>query len=340
MMKMKAIFLTSDGPQRIQAVYGEEVRKQLSELIALDETVYDKDNLNLDPRAASQAEIIFSTWGMPQFNEEEIRQCFPNVKIIFYAAGSVQAFALPFLKCGIRIVSAWAANAIPVAEFTFSQIILANKGYFLTQQIMREQGYNAALKYTHQHFRGTFDCVLGIVGAGMIGQKVIDMFNACGVRIRILVYDPFLSKDKAKSLGVTLCSLEALFEKSHVISNHLANNPQTAGILNYDLFKRMQPAATFINTGRGAQVVEADLVRALSECPNRSALLDVTDPEPPEKGHAFYDMPNVFLTSHISGGMGDETYRLGEFMLAELKSYLNGQALQYEVTLQMLETMA
>ncbi|MFR1477023.1 MAG: NAD(P)-dependent oxidoreductase [Hydrogeniiclostridium mannosilyticum] len=68
--------------------------------------------------------------------------------------------------------------------------------------------------------------------------------------------------------------------RKQTISNHLANNPQTAGMLNYGLFRRMKPNATFINTGRGAQVVEADLVRAEEE-PGRTALLDVTDPVEP-----------------------------------------------------------
>jgi len=337
-IKPKAMFLSNSGQKGVHSAYSADTLNQLSDLLDLDDTVYDIDSL--DAITASQAEIIFSTWGMPQFSESEVRQNFPKAKILFYAAGSVQDFAAPFLNCGIRVVSAWAANAIPVAEFTFAQIILANKGYLQNQHAIKEQGYNVANAFTRNNSRGTFDCTLGIIGAGMIGKKVIEMFNACGVRVNILVYDPFLSEDTARSLGVTFCSLEELFKESHVISNHLANNPQTVGILSYDLFRHMKPSATFINTGRGAQVVEADLIRALNEFPTRSAFLDVTDPEPPVEGHAFYSMHNVFLTSHISGSFGDETYRLGEFMLDELKSYLERKELEYEVTLQMLETMA
>lgn len=86
-------------------------------------------------------------------------------------------------------------------------------------------------------------------------------------RLKVVVFDPFLSEEEAERLGVEKCGLERLFAESQTISNHLANNPQTAGMLNYGLFRRMKPNATFINTGRGAQVVEADLVRALRENP-------------------------------------------------------------------------
>ena len=81
---------------------------------------------------AKDVEYIFATWGMPTFTEEEIRSFLPSLKTVFYAAGTVRYFAEPFLKCGVRVHSAWAANAIPVAEYAVAQIILANKGYYMT----------------------------------------------------------------------------------------------------------------------------------------------------------------------------------------------------------------
>ena len=72
-------------------------------------------------------------------------------------------------------------------------------------------------------------------------------------------------------------------------------------MLNGSLFSLMKPNATFINTGRGAQVVEADLIDALKAEPNRVALLDVTMPEPPKPDSLFYKMDNVFLSPHIAG---------------------------------------
>lgn len=159
-------------------------------------------------------------------------------------------------------------------------------------------------------------------------------------QLEIMAYDPFLSGDSADKLGITLCSLEDIFSKCQTISNHLANNNQTVGMLNYSLFSLMSDTATFINTGRGAQVVEEDLVRVLKEKPHITAVLDVTYPEPPQKGHEFYKLPNVFLTPHISGSTGKEVERLAEYMLSEFRRVLNNEKPLYEVTLDMLKTMA
>lgn len=73
---------------------------------------------------------LFSTWGMPALGKEQIRAYFPSLKAVFYAAGSVQGFAREYLEAGVQVFSAWAANAVPVAEFTVAQILLAGKGYF------------------------------------------------------------------------------------------------------------------------------------------------------------------------------------------------------------------
>jgi phosphoglycerate dehydrogenase-like enzyme len=137
-----------------------------------------------------------------------------------------------------------------------------------------------------------------------------------------------------------MVSLEEMFSRCAVVSNHLANNAQTRGMLNYELFSKMEPHATFINTGRGAQVVEADLVRALTEVPTRVAVLDVTDPEPPLADSPFYTMENVILTSHIAGSQQDEFHRMSEYMRDEAYAFEQGLPTRYSVTLKMLETMA
>ena len=106
------------------------------------------------------------------------------------------------------------------------------------------------------------------------------------------------------------------------------------------LFEKMLPYSTFLNTGRGAQVVEDDLVRILRERPDITAVLDVTDPGPPVDGHPFYTLENCFLTPHVAGSLGGEVVRMAEYMEKELTLYLDGAPLRYEVTEKMLETMA
>ena len=283
-------------------------------------------------------ECIFSTWGFPVFTEEEIKNYFPNLKVVFYGAGSVQFFARPFLNCGIAVVSAWMANSVPVIEYTVSQIILANKGFFLANRMCRSpSGRDEAYRH-FKSFSGNFGTKVGLLGLGAIGAGVAQRLKEYA--LHVYAYDPFVTQEKAKSLQVQMVSLPEIFENCQTVSNHIANIPQTVGMLDYALFSRMKKNATFINTGRGAQVVEEDLVRALKEEPARSAVLDVTWPEPCEDAHPFYSMKNVFLTPHIAGSSGEECKRMGQYMEEEAQRYLNGKNLNYQVTLKMLETMA
>lgn len=333
---MKSIFLC-DRIDKIFSVYDDKTICELQKFCDIEKKIYEKADVVREPSLFSNVEFIFSTWGMPSFSETEIKTCFPALKCVFYAAGTVQHFAREFLNCGVKVFSAWAANAVPVAEMTVAQIILANKGYFLTNRLYHAQGRQVANE-AFKKCNGNYGETVGIIGAGMVGKHVIQMLK--NYNLKVLVFDPFLSNEKANELGVEKCSLECLFEKAFVVSNHLANNEQTKGIINYNLFKRMRENAVFINTGRGAQVVEEDLACILKERLDLTALLDVTTKEPPVENHPFYTLENCLLTPHIAGSAGDEVARMGEYMLNEFKAYISNETTKYEVNIKMLETMA
>lgn len=271
----------------MKTIYLSEKVKAVKNVYGTDEAVYVKADVLKDPESFKDTEYIFSTWGMPVFSKDEIKEFLPSLKAVFYGAGSVQFFARPFLESGVKVFSAWAANAVPVAEYTVAQIILANKGFFSSSRIAKTGERKAASQNFHS-YSGNYNVKVGIIGAGMIGKLVIKMLKS--YRLQVMVFDPFLPDDTAKELGVEKVSLETIFKECQVVSNHLANNEQTRGMLNGALFETMLPYATFINTGRGAQVVEQDLIDTLKSRSDLIALLDVTSPEPPEKNSEFYTL--------------------------------------------------
>lgn len=329
---MRAIFLCNKK-SNVDKVYAES----FDQLIAVCRNVYTSADVISSPQDFSEVEYIFSTWGMPVMSEDEIKKCFPSLKCVFYAAGSVQAFARPFLACGVKVFSAWAANAVPVIEYTLAQIILANKGFFAHSREMKA-GNREASKIMRDGYPGNYGESVGIIGVGMIGSGVAERLK--GYKLKVKAFDPFLSNERADALGVKKCSLDELFATCRVVSNHMANNAETRGMLDYSYFSKMMPYSTFINTGRGAQVVERDLVQVLNERPDVTAILDVTYPEPPEKGHQFYTLPNCILTPHIAGSLCNETHRMADYIIEEYERYINGETCLYEVTEKMLETMA
>ncbi|MFI3206033.1 MAG: NAD(P)-dependent oxidoreductase [Clostridia bacterium] len=315
-------------------VYDSDSLEKLDKMFKIPRIVITSQNYKEHKELLKNTEYIFSTWGMIVLTEEEIDEYLPNLKAIFYGAGTVQRFAKPFLQKSIPVFSAWAANAIPVAEYTVAQIVLATKGYFQNMRRYRNFGREVAVDYFREQ-EGNYNVKIGILGAGMIGKRVMKMLQS--YQLDVLVCDPFLSEEDANLCNAKKVEMNEIFEKCLVISNHTANLPATIGLITYEQFKRMKKNATFINTGRPKQIVEDDMIRALKEENNRTALLDV---EEPQKGNPLLEMENVFLTSHIAGSSGKELARMGEYMLDQCEKFLKGEKCEYEVTLKMLETMA
>lgn len=336
-MKTKAAFINVNADNRMFDAFDEATIAKLSETLELPHEVILADELDKHRDYLAETEYLFSTWGMPALTEDQIHEYLPKLKAVFYAAGSVQQFARPFLNCGVKVFSAWAANAVPVAEYTVAQIILSGKGFFQGLRRQDKEGREAFRVYSDS-FPCNYNTKVGILGAGMIGSLVLNMLKA--YHFETLVFDPFASDEKIAALGAKRATLEEIFSECQTISCHIANLPTTQKMLKYEHFSRMKQNATFINTGRGAQVVEEDLIRALQEVPDRTALLDVTFPEPPVADSPFWTMPNVILTPHIAGSMNNEIARMGSYMAEEYDSMISGRACKYEVSMKMLETMA
>ena len=135
---MTAVFF-SERYFNIDNVYSEESKRRLAEQLTFIAPIKSEKELEARKEETAKVDYIFSTWGMPALSKEEIQRYFPNLKHVFYAAGSVQSFARPFLELGIAVHSAWRANGIPVAEVTVSEIILAGKGHEDYQVIGHEK---------------------------------------------------------------------------------------------------------------------------------------------------------------------------------------------------------
>jgi phosphoglycerate dehydrogenase-like enzyme len=323
---VRAILLAP--PENIERVYGKKRQERLGHPRVVAPAQLD----TLLPELA-ETEAIFSTWGMPCLTEAQL-DALPKLRAVFYAAGSVQGFARPLLERGITVVSAWLANGVPVAEFTLAQILLSAKGYFR----------NVAEYHTTHHFReaargpGCYGETVALLGAGAVGREVIQLLKPFS--LHLLVFDPFLSETAARELGVEKVGLDEAFSRGIVVSNHLANNPQTVGMLNAAHFAQLRPGATFINTGRGLTVVESELTDILRVRPDLTALLDVTWPEPAPPNSPLWELPNVRISTHLAGSTGNEVRRMADWCLDEFERWTQDKPLRSAVTLEMLETMA
>lgn len=326
---MKAIYLTTD-PENLRRVWGESQQARLAAILG------EAPALSDGKTPSPETELAFSTWGMPILTGNDLKKRFPNLRAVFYAAGSVQSFAQPLLENGIRLFSAWQANAIPVVQYTTGQILLALKGYFTVQPLCRTDRGRA--KRLAEAYPGCFEVTIGLLGCGAIGSRVAEQLTRMG--LRVLVFDPFLPEERAGKLGVTRTDPETIFRECDVISNHLADLPGTRGILRREHFRSMKPHAVFINTGRGPQLNEDDLYEALTEEPGRTALLDVMIDEEQSTKSPLNRLENCLITPHIAGSSGNEVHRMAEYMIDALEDLMSGKTSPHEVTAEMLKTMA
>lgn len=329
------IALFGNNQLQFSKVYTPEVLEKLGEYGELSPRI-NKNNIEEYRDFLKGCEIAFSTWGMPQFTKEEIAEYMPDLKAVFYSAGTVQYFARPFLESGIKVYSAFAANAVPVAEYTVAQISLAAKGFFQAAKYYRILPLRS-LAFA-QSSTGCFGCKVGLVGLGAIGKMVAERLKAFDVEV--YACDPFIPEETAKELGVTLVDMDTLFSECDIISNHLANKPELKNIFNAKLFKKMKKHSTFINTGRGAQVAEYSLALSLLLHPSRTFVGDVLKKEFFPYINPLFWVPNAILTPHIAGSIGNEPQRMAYYMMEEMESFLSSAPTRYEVTLEALERMA
>ena len=331
MSKKSALFY--DYPPGDGDVFGQGRRERIGELTDLYPHVVNAGNFDNHAEAISDIEVIFATWGMPRFTDHHF-SCLPDLKAVFYAAGNVKAFAEPLIRKDVILVSAWDINAIPVAEMCLSQILLSLRGYFRATRRYRDLKTGAAKSFARS---GVFGETVGLIGMGKIGVRLRRLLS--GYPIKVIAYDPFLTPERAKELDVELVSLSQVFERSLVVSNHTPDLDSTRGVLTAAHFEAMRDGATFINSGRGAQVVEDDLIRALRDRPDLTALLDVTSPEPPPDASPLWGLTNVIISPHVGGTIGDEVVRLADCVIEEFERWTAGRPLNYRVTSEVLASM-
>lgn len=142
---------------------------------------------------------------------------------------------------------------------------------------------------------------LGIFGMGRIGEAMADRCQGA-YKMKILYHNRNRNLEAEKRLGATYISFDDLLKQSDIVSAHCALTQETRGIFNRSAFEKMKPSSIFINTARGPVHNEEDLRDALTSGKIWGAGLDVTNPEPMEKGNPLLSMENVVIFPHIGSG--------------------------------------
>ncbi|UXS34295.1 hydroxyacid dehydrogenase [Agrobacterium tumefaciens] len=291
--------------------------------------------------ALAEADILLAAWGTPSLTRERLARA-PKLKMIAYAASSVRTVAPSefWETSNILITTAASAMAVPVAEFTYAAIIMCGKDVFRLRDEHRAErgtgGFGSRRGMNLPHL-GNHARRIGIVGASRIGRLVMEML-ARG-KFEIAVYDPFLSVDEAAALGATKMELNALLAWSDVVSLHAPILPETRHMIGARELALMADHAIFINTARG-WLVDHDALLTEAVSGRLRILIDTPEPEPLPTDSPFYDLPNVILTPHIAGSLGNELRALSDLAITEIERFIAGLAPLHPVHKRDMERMA
>ncbi|MEM2094366.1 MAG: hydroxyacid dehydrogenase [Candidatus Bathyarchaeia archaeon] len=189
---------------------------------------------------------------------------------------------------------------IGVAEGTVARILaLAKRLHICDREVRQRRWQNSYDALKSVYMRGK---TLGIIGLGRIGSQVAKLMSHW--EMRILSYDPYVSKDKAILLGVEMVDLDRLLKESDFITVHTVLVPSTRKLIDEDAFRKMKKTAFLINTARGAVVDEEALYKALNEGWIAGAALDVFSTEPIPEGSCLLKpelAEKLILSPHVAG---------------------------------------
>lgn len=287
--------------------------------------------------AAAGVEVLITSWGCPRIDRATV-DALPRLQCIAHIAGSVKGFVDEAAwRRGVLVANAVAANAVPVAEYTFAAILFANKRIFRLNRFYVTRRQNRAPWTREAPDAGNYRKTIGIVGASHVGRLVLKMLGT--LDCRVLLYDPFVTPKASRELGADKVGLSELLSKSDVVSLHAPLLNETRHMIGARELALMANGATLVNTARGGLVDQAALEKELV---NRrlNAVLDTTEPEVLPKSSPLYELPNVFLTPHIAGSLGREIQRLSDQIVQEVERFARNEPLQFLVKREQLPRLA
>ncbi|MFE6736500.1 hydroxyacid dehydrogenase [Microbacterium sp. NPDC057650] len=277
-------------------------------------------------RVLAETEILITGWGTPRV-DPTIAEKAPGLRAIVHAAGTVRLFLDPTVfDLGIRVSSCASANAIPVAEFAFASTVFGLKRASRFAAQLRDTKAIRDVRPMPQI--GAYRVVIGVIGASRVGRELLRMLRALDAKV--LLSDPYVTPARAAELGAELVDLDELCRRSDAVTVNAPLTDLTAGMIGARELSLMRDGTVIVNTARGA-LIDTPALTAELVSGRLDAYLDVVHPEPLPADSPLYGLPNVVITPHIAGALGNEIARLGELAVAEVGCFAATGNFEHEV---------
>ena len=225
---------------------------------------------------------------------------------------------------GVLVVNAPQSNILSAAEHTMALL--------LAQARNVPQAHSALVhgKWERSRWEGVelHGKTLGIIGLGRIGTLVAQ--RALSFGMRLVAYDPYVSPDRARQLGVELLALEDLIAQADFVTLHVAKSKETVGLIGRELLAHARPHLRIINASRGGIVDEEALAEAIREHRVAGAALDVYAVEPTTASPLF-GLDGVVVTPHLGASTREAQDKAGSTIAEQVALALAGEFVPFAV---------
>ena len=253
---------------------------------------------------------------------EKLLQNATKLKVVGRAGIGVDNVDIPAAsKNGVIVMNTPFGNSVTTAEHAIAMM------FAVARQLPEASSSTHAGKWEKSKFMGVelFNKTLGVIGAGNIGGIVCD--RAVGLRMKVVAYDPFLSEERAKAMGVQKVELDELLARADFITLHVPLTDKTKGILNAENIAKTKKGVRIINCARGGLVDEAALAEALKSGQVAGAAFDVFETEPATDSPLF-NLPNVVVTPHLGASTTEAQENVALQVAEQMSDYLLTGAVQ------------
>lgn len=246
----------------------------------------------------------------------ELVEAATKLKAVARAGSGVDNIDVPACsEKGVLVMNTPFGNTVSTGEHAVAMMMA------LARHIPQANASTHAGKWEKKKFEGVelTGKTLGVVGCGNIGQVVAE--RGLGLKMNVVAFDPVLTPEKAKELGVKLVTLDELYAAADFITFHVAMNPATKGMLNAEAIAKMKKGVRIINCARGGIMVEADVKAGLDSGHIAGLACDVYVTEPAVE-HMFFGMENVVATPHIAASTKDAQVTVARQAAEQIADYL------------------
>ena len=227
-------------------------------------------------------------------------------------------------ELGVMVVNAPQSNILSAAEQTMALLLAQARNIPQAHSALKNGKWERS-KWEGVELHGK---VLGIIGLGKIGALVAQRAMSFGMRL--VAFDPFISEERARHMGVEITDLDSLLAQSDFITIHLPKNKETTNLLNAETLKKTKPGVRIINVARGGIVNEADLAEAIRSGHVQGAALDVFEKEPTTESPLF-ELPSVVVVPHLGASTAEAQDKAGVTIAEQVQLALAGDFVPFAV---------